>query len=44
MTKRINENQIVKIFDEVKTDAMTIEELYRMIFQRQPIMSNLDWY
>ena len=29
MTKRINENQIVKILDEAKTGAMTIEELCR---------------
>jgi putative transposase len=29
MTKRINENQIVKILDEAKTGAMRIEELCR---------------
>lgn len=29
MTKRTNENQIVKILDEAKTGAMTIEELCR---------------
>ncbi len=29
MTKRINESQIVKILDEAKTGAMTIEELCR---------------
>lgn len=29
MTKRINENQIVKILDEAKAGAMTIEELCR---------------
>ncbi len=29
MTKRINENQIIKILDEAKTGAMTIEELCR---------------
>jgi putative transposase len=29
MTKRINENQIVKILDEAKTGVMTIEELCR---------------
>ncbi len=29
MTKRINENQVVKILDEAKTGAMTIEELCR---------------
>ena len=29
MTKRINENQIVKILDEAKTGAVTIEELCR---------------
>jgi putative transposase len=29
MTKRINENQIVKILDEAKTGAMTIEGLCR---------------
>ena len=29
MTKRIKENQIVKILDEAKTGAITIEELCR---------------
>ena len=29
MTKRINENQIVKILDEAKTGVMTIEKLCR---------------
>ena len=29
MTKRINDNQIVKILDEAKTGAMRIEELCR---------------
>lgn len=29
MTKRINENQIVRILDEPKIGAMTIEELCR---------------
>ena len=29
MTKRINENQIVKILDEAKAGAMTTEELCR---------------
>jgi len=31
MTKRINENQIIKILDEAKTGAMTIEELCSQI-------------
>ena len=37
MTKRINENQIVKILDEAKAGAMTIEELCRKHDIAQPI-------